>query len=60
MYLTFLDGANPYDASQITKRIWGRTFTNIGISGDIFVNSNGDRETDYTLDDLDPETGQFR
>lgn len=58
---TLEEGDNPYDAKQITKRIWNRQFTNMDtISGDILINSNGDRETDYTLDDLDPETGQFR
>lgn len=55
------DGDNPFDSRQITRRIWGRTFSNVDtISGEILVNANGDRETDYTLDDLDPETGQFR
>jgi hypothetical protein len=32
----------------------------VGITGEILVNSNGDRETDYTLDDLDPETGNVQ
>ena len=58
---TLEDGDNPYDGKQITRRMWGRTFSNMNmISGDILINSNGDRETDYTLDDLDNETGQFR
>lgn len=29
----------------------------VGLTGDIFINENGDREADYTLSDLDPETG---
>lgn len=26
----------------------------IGLTGDITINENGDREADYTLNDLDP------
>lgn len=28
-----------------------------GLTGEIFINENGDREADFTLDDMDPETG---
>jgi len=28
-----------------------------GLTGDIIINENGDREADYTLNDMDPETG---
>ncbi|WAR31767.1 ANPRA-like protein [Mya arenaria] len=31
-----------------------------GIGGPVFVNENGDRDTDFTLLDLDPITGKFR
>ena len=31
-----------------------------GLTGDILMNENGDREVDYTLNDLDPETGTMR
>lgn len=27
------------------------------MTGEITINENGDREADYTLNDLDPETG---
>ena len=29
----------------------------VGLTGDVFINENGDREADYTLNDLDVETG---
>lgn len=29
----------------------------VGLTGDILINENGDREADYTLNDMDPETG---
>lgn len=32
----------------------------VGLTGDIVINENGDREADYTLNDLDPETGVMR
>ncbi|XP_052788742.1 atrial natriuretic peptide receptor 1-like [Mya arenaria] len=38
--------------------MWNRTFP--GIGGPVFVNENGDRDTDFTLLDLDPITGKFR
>ena len=33
------------------------TITQAGLTGDITINENGDREADYTLNDMDPETG---
>ena len=32
----------------------------VGLTGDIYINENGDREADYQLSDLDPETGIMR
>lgn len=32
----------------------------VGLTGDIAINANGDREADYTLSDMDPETGVMR
>lgn len=31
-----------------------------GLTGDIYINSNGDRELDYTLNDFNPETGTMQ
>lgn len=30
-----------------------------GITGDVIIDSNGDRLSDYSLLDMDPETGMF-
>ena len=35
-------------------------FSSVGLTGNILVNENGDREADYTLDDFDPDTGLMR
>lgn len=32
-------------------------FNQVGLTGDIYINENGDREADYTLNDLDAESG---
>lgn len=31
-----------------------------GITGDVYIDDNGDRITDYSLLDMDPESGEFR
>ena len=47
-----------HPSSNIISNIWGRRFDSIGsLTGDILINDNGDREADYTLNDLDPEAG---
>ncbi|CAN7939316.1 unnamed protein product, partial [Ixodes hexagonus] len=53
---TLADGADPTDGKSVARRIWNSTFKS-GLTGDITINENGDREADYTLNDLDPETG---
>ena len=30
-----------------------------GVSGNVSINGNGDREADYALLDMDPKTGRF-
>ena len=30
-----------------------------GITAEIFIDDNGDRDTSYTIEDMDPETGEF-
>lgn len=42
---TILDGDDPHDGTEVTRRIWNRTFANY-LSGDIYINQNGDKETD--------------
>ncbi|KPM04974.1 atrial natriuretic peptide receptor 1-like protein [Sarcoptes scabiei] len=52
-------GYDVRDGRKLMIPIWNSTYPN-GLSGDIFLNENGDREVDYTLNDLDPETGTMR
>jgi len=35
-------------------------FIHSGIGGPVFINENGDRDTDFTLLDMDPVSGDFR
>lgn len=47
----------PLNGTRITELMWNRTIT--GITGDITMTENGDRVSDYSLLDMDPETGRF-
>ena len=51
---TIIDGKDPSSAKEVISRIWNRTFSGY-LSGNIFINANGDKETDYTLKDFNPE-----
>ncbi|GBO44705.1 Atrial natriuretic peptide receptor 1, partial [Araneus ventricosus] len=53
---TLSEGGNPKNGRALARQIWNSTFPG-GLTGDISINENGDREADYTLNDLDPETG---
>jgi len=46
------------NGSLIVKKMWNRTIS--GITGDVTINNNGDRQADYALLDMDPRTGNFR
>lgn len=52
-------GYDPIDGVEVTKRIWNKTFANY-LSGDIYINANGDKETDYTLNDFHLHSLQMR
>ncbi|KAL5289037.1 hypothetical protein ACFFRR_009314 [Megaselia abdita] len=54
---TLTDGEDIRDGISITKRMWNRDFT--GITGDVRIDDNGDRDADYSISDLDPITGKF-
>ncbi|XP_046544538.1 receptor-type guanylate cyclase gcy-28-like isoform X3 [Haliotis rubra] len=45
------------NGSEITKRMWNRTFE--GITGTVSIDQNGDRNADYSLLDLNPDTDTF-
>ncbi|BFZ14046.1 hypothetical protein BsWGS_17085 [Bradybaena similaris] len=50
-------GGNVSDGLAITRRMWNRTFE--GITGTVSIDANGDRNADYSLLDLNPETDRF-
>ncbi|KAJ6216007.1 hypothetical protein RDWZM_010507 [Blomia tropicalis] len=56
---TIENGGNPRDGVQVTNRMWNRSYTNY-VSGDFFINENGDKTTDYVLLDWDPFYGRMR
>ncbi|KAL1114884.1 hypothetical protein AAG570_007708 [Ranatra chinensis] len=45
------------DGYTITRRMWSRDFH--GITGHVRIDDNGDRDADYSVLDLNPETGRF-
>ncbi|GFY60622.1 atrial natriuretic peptide receptor 1 [Trichonephila inaurata madagascariensis] len=57
---TLSEGGNPMNGRSIARQIWNSTVpggNKLRLTGDITINENGDREADYTLNDMDPETG---
>lgn len=48
----------PLNGTRLTHLMWNRSFT--GITGNVTIDKNGDRISDYSLLDMDPETGLFR
>ncbi|KAK9509454.1 hypothetical protein O3M35_006768 [Rhynocoris fuscipes] len=55
---TLANGYNGSIGEEITRRMWNRTIQ--GITGPVTIDANGDRVTDYSLLDMDPETGTFK
>ncbi|KAH3838472.1 hypothetical protein DPMN_111882 [Dreissena polymorpha] len=55
---TLAAGENPRNGPIVVRRMWNRTFE--GIGGPAYVNANGDRDTDFTLLDLNPNNGEFQ
>ncbi|RUS81233.1 hypothetical protein EGW08_011027, partial [Elysia chlorotica] len=51
-------GGSVKDGLNITNRMWNRTFS--GITGTVSIDSNGDRNADYSLLDLNPESDTFQ
>ncbi|XP_051626980.1 atrial natriuretic peptide receptor 1 isoform X1 [Manacus candei] len=51
-------GGSVADASAITRQMWNRTF--YGVTGFLKIDENGDRESDYSLWDMDPTRGEFQ
>ncbi|XP_059002596.1 atrial natriuretic peptide receptor 1 isoform X2 [Mustela lutreola] len=55
---TLAHGGTVMDGEAVTQRMWNRSFR--GVAGYLHMDSNGDRETDFSLWDMHPETGTFR
>lgn len=55
---TLAQGGTVTDGENITQRMWNRSFQ--GVTGYLKIDRNGDRDTDFSLWDMDPETGAFR
>ncbi|XP_041366765.1 atrial natriuretic peptide receptor 1-like [Gigantopelta aegis] len=55
---TISAGIDPRDGYAVTKRMWNSTTQ--GVTGDVIIDNNGDRDTDFDILDMDPETGEFR
>ncbi|CAJ0561087.1 unnamed protein product, partial [Mesorhabditis spiculigera] len=54
---TLKEGLDPRNGHNITSKMWGRTFA--GITGNVSIDKNGDRYSDYSLFDLDPDKDRF-
>ncbi|XP_067654035.1 atrial natriuretic peptide receptor 1-like [Haliotis asinina] len=57
LHETLESGGNVTDGLAVTNRMWNRTFQ--GITGTVAIDSNGDRDSDYSLLDLNPGTGKL-
>ncbi|TKR95255.1 hypothetical protein L596_009448 [Steinernema carpocapsae] len=54
---TLSEGLDPRNGHNITGKMWNRTF--VGITGNVSIDKNGDRYSDYSLLDLDPAQDKF-
>ncbi|XP_072503134.1 atrial natriuretic peptide receptor 1 isoform X6 [Notamacropus eugenii] len=55
---TLDSGGSATDGEAVTRRMWNRSF--YGVTGYLKIDSNGDRENDFSLWDMEPSTGIFR
>ncbi|XP_064471809.1 atrial natriuretic peptide receptor 1-like [Ornithodoros turicata] len=54
---TISEGMSITNGTHIAQKMWNRTFE--GITGAVRVNEKGDRDLDYSILDMNPETGHF-
>lgn len=47
----------PLNGTRLTELMWGESFQ--GITGNVKIDSNGDRRSDYSLLDMNPNSGHF-
>ncbi|XP_013783431.2 atrial natriuretic peptide receptor 1-like, partial [Limulus polyphemus] len=55
---TLEEGDDIMNGRVITQKMWNRTFE--GITGNVRIDDNGDRNVDFSLLDMDPDTGDFQ
>lgn len=55
---TITSGGSPQDGAALSKLMWNRTFTILGKN--IVINGNGDRDSDWALNQMDQHNGIFR
>ncbi|KAJ8711871.1 hypothetical protein PYW08_008825 [Mythimna loreyi] len=58
---TLRDAENPrgpLDGAAVIRKMWNRTFQ--GITGEVIIDSNGDRVASYSLLDMNPKTSKFQ
>ncbi|XP_050354958.1 atrial natriuretic peptide receptor 1 isoform X2 [Nymphalis io] len=51
------DSRGQLDGAAVIRNMWNRTFQ--GITGEVIINSNGDRVASYSLLDMNPNTSKF-
>ncbi|XP_028025177.1 atrial natriuretic peptide receptor 1 [Bombyx mandarina] len=51
------DPRGQLDGAAVMRNMWNRTFQ--GITGEVVINSNGDRVASYSLLDMNPNTSKF-
>ncbi|XP_054713715.1 atrial natriuretic peptide receptor 1-like [Uloborus diversus] len=54
---TLADGYTAANGTHIIQKMWNRTFE--GITGKVTIDENGDRDADYSILDMNPDTGIF-
>ena len=54
---TLGENLDPRNGRNITSKMWNRTF--VGITGNVSIDQNGDRYSDYSLLDLDEDEDKF-
>ncbi|CAI9725727.1 atrial natriuretic peptide receptor 1-like [Octopus vulgaris] len=55
---TLESGGNIRNSTDVTRRMWNRNFT--GITGEVVIDDNGDRESSFSILDMNPITGKFQ
>ncbi|XP_067686991.1 atrial natriuretic peptide receptor 1-like [Haliotis asinina] len=55
---TVAEGGDPRDGRAFAERLWNRTYP--GVTGAYTINSEGARDSEVYMHDLDPATGAFK